>query len=60
MLTFGPSTTTQAVTIDIHNDEDVEVLETFSVTINLTTSAAHVTLEPNMTEIRILDDDGGF
>ena len=55
-FTFSSSSNQQCVNITIVDDNVLESLETFSVTID--TSVDRVVLEPNTTVVEIVDNDG--
>ena len=56
-LVFGPSTTQQAVDISINNDNLLEFNETFSSLLFLQSLTPRVTVNPNTTQITIVDDE---
>ena len=54
---FGPYTTQLTVDISINNDNLLEFNETFSSLLFLQSLSPRVTVNPNTTQITIVDDD---
>ena len=59
-MTFGPGVTRLPVDILIVDDSVVESLEDFFASLSLVTPGANVAIGPEVTEIRIDDDDSEF
>ena len=55
-LTFSQSSSRECVNVSIVNDDELENVEEFKLT--LTTGEDRVNLDPNATTVRITDDDG--
>ena len=56
-LAFGPYTTQLTVDIPINNDNLLEFNETFSSLLFLETVNPRITVDPNATQITIVDDE---
>ena len=60
ILTFDSTTTRMVVAIPIEDDDIVEDIETFFSRLSLLDTELDVTVDPDLTEIRITDEGDGM
>ena len=56
-FTFDPSTHRQCFNVTIIDDEGLEVRETFNLSLSLAASNIPVTVNPDVTQVEIIDND---